>query len=40
MRDSGANLESCAQREQQVIMPESQHKALELPLTTRTVVCY
>ena len=28
---SGANLESCAQREQQVIMPESQHKALEHP---------
>ena len=28
---SGANLESCAQREQRVIMPESQHKALEHP---------
>ena len=28
---SGANLEECAQREQQVIMPESQHKALEHP---------
>ena len=28
---SGANLESCAQRQQRVIMPESQHKALEHP---------
>ena len=28
---SGANLEACAQREQEVIMPENQHKALEHP---------
>lgn len=28
---SGANLEACAQRVQQVIMPESQHKALKQP---------